>query len=283
MATLNKLLKPLQLPPQFGEGKRVLCVGLGGGCDIITAYVVAKRLPGLSKDVAWANAKRNTSGLSAVTDDGHIWRVPHHNPLEAGVNTYGTCLIDASVPQGPHGSPLVLRIPYIAKSGQAMCDADRNAIEETLRSIGLAVASLGFDAVIGVDAGGDSVTGGIDHDGDPTLGTDQMTLRALQHSGLPLLMVVCGFGSDGESTAEQIKAAIEAEEAAGRVLGVVAMDAGWAADFAQMSAGLGQTRTPAIMAAALAASEANGTMVVDRGIRPTIPTALLSVAFVLAR
>eukprot|EP00759_Apiculatamorpha_spiralis_P031797 PhF_6_TR33582/c0_g1_i2/m.49010 len=230
------------LPPIFQTGK-LLVVGMGGGCDVITAYVVSQCLPGLSKNVAWGNTKRTSDGTVDLNPPHQYFRhVPTHVPLEAGKDYYGTVGIDASVPQGPHDSPLITVLP------RPKTRNDR-VPEEILQEMGKDMATLGFDGVVAVDAGGDSLTGGIDHNGDPSTGTDQMMARVVKYSGLPCIMVVCGLGSDGESAMETITSHIEQETTAGTLIGVESMLT-WAPLFRQMSVGLEDYRTPCLMAEA---------------------------------
>jgi hypothetical protein len=280
------MLRPMAaLPAAFRTGK-VLVVGMGGGCDAVTAYAVAQHLPGLPADAAWGNTKRNPVGLEAVR--GHVWRCGAQvGPLAEGENCYGTNKIDMSMPQGPHGSPLVCAAPYIPKNGGTV---DAAAVAH-LEALAADVVALGFTAVVGVDAGGDSLTGGIDHGGDPSTGTDQLMLRALRATRLPFVHLVPGLGCDGESTPAQLAAAIAAADAEGRFLGTVEMAGGggagggaggeqWGATFLRYCAMLGPTRTPTLMAAAIAAAAAGGgngaTMKVPRGIEPDVPVAWLA-------
>lgn len=276
---------PFCLPLVFCGTKKVLCVGMGGGCDAITAYVLSQRLPGLSSNVAWGNTKRMTDGLKPISSGGRVWSVPEQVPLKPGENYYGTCGIDAAVPQGPHESPLVFKVPRIPKGATA---EEMAAAEVELVALGGEIASLGFDAVVGVDAGGDSLTGGIDHCGDPSAGVDQMMLRALKYSKLPFLQVVCGLGCDGESTLEQLETVLLEERACGALMGTCSMTE-WAPLFVEMAGVLGPTRTPAIIAAACSAlssspaAPSDALMIVERGIRPSIPLQLLATAFVFGR
>ena len=264
------------VPEVFTNGK-ILCIGMGGGCDIITAYVTSQHLPGLSKDIHWGNTKRNPQEAVQLTPKGHIHRVTAHRPLEKGKNYYGTCGIDAAVPQGEL-SPLLVRIPRVEKGAKAD--------ENVLREIASELRTLGFDAVVGVDAGGDSLTGGIDHAGDPSTGVDQMMGRVLMYSGLPYMQVVCGLGSDGESTQEQILKCIEAERQSGAFIGEIPMK-GWAPAYRQLSGVLEDYRTPNIMAKAIELVEQGvdpmTEFLVERGDKPKIPILWLSQAYLFLR
>lgn len=226
-----------ELPAAFRTG-RVLVLGLGGGCDIITAYVVAQNLPGLSRDAIWGNTKRNLdtscipygsrgTAASCGTDDagepgagttlpGLFTTAEGSKDIESGTNYYGTCGIDAAVPHrrlsssgvgsstadvadkaadGPIIAPLILQVPKIDQHRP-----DARVDESALQQLAKSLRRAGVTAIVGVDAGGDSITGGIDHNGDPSTGTDQLSHRVCLYTGLPYIQIVCGLGCDGESS-----------------------------------------------------------------------------------
>src|SRR5262249_9504185 len=122
-------------------GKKVLFLGLGGGCDVITAFAVAKLAEGRARAAVYAHTK--TSSVARLQPiPPHILRVA--GPvLEPGrqVRGYGRTKIDHSVPRGPDGCPWIFVL-------------DRETAEREL--VG-EVRSLGFDVIFGVDTGGDSI------------------------------------------------------------------------------------------------------------------------------
>jgi hypothetical protein len=83
------------------------------------------------------------------------------------------------------------------------------------------IRSLGFDVLVGVDTGGDSIAhkGGKGH-----RGRDQRMLRVLGQAGLSVLHVVVAPGSDGESASEDLEAAFACHAAAGRFAGCFSLD-----------------------------------------------------------
>ncbi|KAJ9457573.1 hypothetical protein DIPPA_29198 [Diplonema papillatum] len=286
------------LPPEFQTGS-VLVVGLGGGCDAITAYVVAQQLLAgvASGKVLWGNTKRTRKrnesggvdsyeGAVSLTPGGRILKVVRSAPIETGRNYYGTVGIDQSIPKGPHGCPFILIVPRVEPGGTVE--------ENELKHLAAEIRALQFvDAIIGVDAGGDSLTGGIDHHGDPSTGVDQMCLRALKYTGLPLIHCVPGFGSDGESTVDQIEVVLKEKTADKTYMGCLSM-ANWSTMFRTMASGLDATRTPHIMADAIDRLNNNehshssvdkerlACLVVPRGIEPAVPIELLSRAYFMS-
>src|SRR5262249_428429 len=90
-------------------GQKVLVLGLGGGCDIITAFAFSRLLDGAgSRGIVYGNTKTADVGsVEHVTE--HILRVT--GPLiEAGrrVRGRGKAWIDHSVPRSPNGSPWIV-------------------------------------------------------------------------------------------------------------------------------------------------------------------------------
>jgi hypothetical protein len=311
------------LPSEFRSGK-VAVLGMGGGCDILTAFTVAKLLPGLPRDAVYGNTKRTMDEWCRPMEGsdlgGYLFTTAPGCPcpLVAGANYYGTCGIDASVPQltteepreliGGHEpnatsassgrviAPLLLRIPKVPKLPGSRAD------EGELKAIAGALVAHGFTAFIGVDAGGDSITGGIDHNGDPSTGTDQMCHRVLLYTGLPYIQLVCGLGCDGESTDAQLRDTLE--RLAPRLLRSVddsqtaphlhRMTAEWVGMFERLNGPLGSSRTPALMAHAVRAVDASDggwsrmvalgsadpskvpRAVIDRGLQPEIGFDLLT-------
>jgi hypothetical protein len=239
------------------EGRNVLVLGLGGGSDIITAYAVSLLLPSPRPTrLIYANTKNKDDGTLEMFTP-HIGRVAPGPSTRKG-RFHGTTAIDRGVPRGDEGCPWIFLAP------------GREAAERLLDEL----RGLGFDFVLGVDTGGDSLAAG---DG----GRDKRMLRVLRASGLPLLHIVVAPGSDGESSYEGLLAAFEANRPhfrgsfhLGPVLNVIG----------PLSAMLGPTRTPRII---LAASEGRlkevaGRVIVPRGRKPAVPRQWLLRGYVFA-
>jgi hypothetical protein len=243
------------------EGRNVLVLGLGGGSDIISAYAVSRLLPApRPARLIYANTKTKDDGtLEMITP--HIGRVAPGPSTRKG-RAHGTTAIDRGVPRGDEGCPWI----FLAPGREA---AER--LPDELRG-------LGFDFVIGVDTGGDS----LDRDassGDG--GRDKRMLRVLRGTGLPLLHVVVAPGSDGESSYEGLLTTFEANRP--RFQGSFHLAAALPV-FQSLSGLLGPTRTPRIILAAseVRLKEMGGRVIVPRGRKPAVPRDWLLRAYVFA-
>jgi hypothetical protein len=259
---------PSAVPFVFPDisGRKVLILGLGGGCDIITAFALAKLLDrGQSESVVYANTKTGDVG-SVEHITAHILRVS--GPViesRCRVRGRGKAWIDHSVPRSPNGSP------WIVLLGDDV--AERELVGE--------LQSLDCDLVIGVDTGGDSIA---HKRGRGHLGRDQRMLGVLRRTGLPLLHVVVAPGSDGEASCEDLRTVIEEHVADGRYRGCFALDPILPTLRAFLGS-LGPTRTPQIILAAAEgrlAQTGNGHVVVPRGRKPAVPKHWLTTGFVFA-
>jgi hypothetical protein len=245
-------------------GHKALVLGLGGGCDIITAFALARCLdPDGSRGLVYANTKTGNVGpVQRITP--HVVRVT--GPvidLGQRVRGYGSGKIDHSIPRGPEGSPWIVLLTG---------DVTEHALAAEVRS-------LGFDMVIGVDTGGDSIAykGGKGH-----RGRDQRMLRVLRQTGLSLLHVVVAPGSDGESSWDDLRTVFQQHAAEGRYLGCFALEPLLPA-LRSLSASLSPTRTPCIILAAAEGrleQKPGGRLVVPGGKQPAVPDYWLTAAFV---
>jgi hypothetical protein len=244
-------------------GRRVLVLGLGGGCDVITAFAVS-RLLDFEQATAVIYANTKTAGVGradAVTE--HIRRVPgpRREPSRRK-DGHGTTRIDQTVPRGPEGCPWIFLLD--------------DAEAET--ALAGEVRALAFDLILGVDTGGDSIVA------LPAkmAGRDQRMLRVLRQTGVPLLHVVVAPGSDGESDAAELSRAFAAAAAAGRYRGCFVLDPVLPI-FRALSEGLNPQRTPRIILAAVderLEKRGDGRVVVPRGRHPVVPRGWLTRGFV---
>ena len=89
--------------------RKVLVLGLGGGSDIISAYIVAKliRLRAKAKSIIYGNTKtRNNGTLEMITE--HIGRLPkEQSQADPGGRILGTYRIDQTLPRGDEGCPWI--------------------------------------------------------------------------------------------------------------------------------------------------------------------------------
>jgi hypothetical protein len=247
-------------------GRKVLVLGLGGGCDAITAYAVAGLLDaGPGGQAIYANTKNGPVGQTeAITP--HVLRITSPTPLPGErARSQGRAWIDHSVPRGSGGSPWIVLL-----DGDG---AERDLVGE--------ITSLGFDLVIGVDAGGDSIAskGGRGH-----LGRDQRMLRILRQTGLPLLHIVVAPGCDGEASYEDLLASFQRYVARGQYRGSLSLEP-MLPVYRSFSSMLGPTRTPRLILAAadgLLKATRDGKVIVPRGCKPAVPAHWLTTGFVVA-
>jgi hypothetical protein len=173
----------------------------------------------------------------------------------------GQCWIDHSVPRGSDGPWIVL-----LEAGA------EDALVGELRS-------QGFDLLVGVDTGGDSIA---HKRGRGRHGRDQRMLAVLRRTGLPLLHVVVAPGCDGEASYEDLRDVLAEAAADGRYRGCFDL-APILPAFQRFRGSLGPTRTPQIILAAAEGqlvSPRDGWVTVPRGRQPVVPRSWLATAFV---
>jgi hypothetical protein len=243
---------------------KVLCLGLGGGCDAITAYAFSRLFADVAEDVVYGNTKTADVGaVEPVTE--HVLRVS--GPLldtTRKVLGRGQCWIDHSVPRAANGSPWIV---LLNETGEQQLAGE--------------LLSLGFDLLVGIDAGGDSLAR---KGGRGRMGRDQRMLAVLQRTGLPLLHVVVAPGCDGEASYEDLRAVIDEQVADGRYRGCFALEE-MLPIFRAFRGSLGPTRTPQIILAAAEGrlqSPRSGWVSVPRGREPVVPLWWLKTGFVFA-
>lgn len=255
----------LAVPFTFPEvaGRSVFALGLGGGCDVITARAVSELLDRAAARVVYGNTKVGDVGpVEPIT--AHVVKVAG-DPIPPGqkIRGRGHANIDHGVPRNEHGSPWIVRLDDEP--------AERALVDE--------IRSLGFDLVLGIDAGGDSIAS---QDGRGHLERDQRMLNVLRRTGVPLLHVVVAPGCDGESTVADLRASLTSLLDANRYRGCFAL-APVLPTLQTLSTGLSEKRTPRIILSAasdqLRRTE-SGLQVVPRGCEPAVPASWLRHAFV---
>jgi hypothetical protein len=163
-------------------GLKVLALGLGGGSDIVSAYAVGTMLHG-ARETVYGNTKtitRPSPCLKALTPQ--IGEVLPGNPGRhyfGGIGRLDQILLDH------RARTLLLQIPDSQAEEQLAAD----------------LPHLGFDLILGVDTGGDSLGTGE--------GRDVRMLRVLRRSRVPFYHIVIAPGSDGESTHQQLCANLQ--------------------------------------------------------------------------
>jgi len=258
------LNKPFAFPSI--SGKKVLIIGVGGGCDIITAYAFSKMLHQDEKTkVIYSNTKTKIrEPLDPVSH--HILRVAEKRiTLAPKTHTHGTTLIDQSIPRGPDGCPWIIHLP---RSGAGL---DELAAE---------IREMEFDLVISIDTGADSI---ISEATSGPKGRDQRMMNMLNRLGTSYFHVVVSPGCDGETTFTQLTETITEFTASEEYLGCVSI-----LDIVPMMSELARplkfNRTPNIIAEACShyfnKLDEDQIFEVPRGLKPKIPIKWLSVALI---
>jgi len=198
------------------QGKSVLVLGMGGGCDVFMAYTFAKKLYGLAEQkqgtgsILYANciSERTLSEDHETLIPDILHRVPpEQRKLQRDDNTYGTTFLEQSVPRGHRGSPFLIEV-----RGHKGITTQEEVISLTAVNtarFAQALEHLKADLVIGIDCGGDSLTGGKDFAVDAITGRDQQVLYALRtyqqkNPGFEFVHVVLAPGCDAETTEKQM-------------------------------------------------------------------------------
>jgi len=254
------------------SGKRVLVVGLGGGCDSIMAYAVAKDMVApltKAKVVVYGNTigDRPLEHHPSLTQ--YIKTVPPGvpRPIEPeDKGCYHTTKIEQSLPRGPEDSPLLFVIPFTSGS-----DLD-DVFERNKQALLDGIKGLNFDFIFGVDTGGDSLTGGIDWTDHPALGRDRQMLALLTWVGVPMFHLMISPTSDGESSMELMQHYFDLAIAAGFYKGKFECDS-IIETCRTFTKPLLPNRTPNIMVSAFddTLQKVDDKMIVPRGLRPQVP------------
>jgi len=186
------------------------------------------------------NAKgpiHNKSQYTAITKN--ILRVPPHvRPISYGQNTYGNSSIEESLPRGTDSCPFIFSLPT------------KHNLKTNSEDLIPEIQSLGVDIIFGIDMGGDSISGGIDHPGDAALGRDMQFKVICKGTGIPFYHIVAAPCCDGETTFEQMEKELATSQVLGTMLGCFSMDF-MKECFATYTCNLTPDRTPNIVLQAL--------------------------------
>jgi len=227
---LRASLPPYHYPP-LSRGERGLVIGMGGGCDVFASWALAQEWAEAQPEgevlYAAASSERYVAKTKTELPDSHITHLVEgayslggeRVPLQPGDDAYGTVKLELSVPRGPHGSPLVFCMPKSDNvAGMSLAEVQKGIRDR----FNLALEKIGpISHILGVDCGGDSVTGGIDHSGDMEMGRDRQVLHALGACGVPFDHVILGPACDGESSEEQMIAALDEIDHVGALAGLL--------------------------------------------------------------
>jgi hypothetical protein len=249
------------------QDKRVLVVGIGGGCDIISAYAIAELLEEMKPStLVYANTKRSCEGYLEQFRP-HVFRVPRDvRALSRGLRVHGTTRIEQSVPRGHNGCPFVFHLVDDDDGRQRLQDE---------------IEAFSFDIVVGVDTGGDVIA---QNPISGTQGRDKRMLNLLRGLSAKSALVVVAPGSDGESCYEDLQRVIESHGNDGRLRGWFSLEP-VIHTMRSLSEMLDSSRTPNIIVAAfedrLSPGDDPSCVTVPRGLYPSIPRDWLTGAVVL--
>lgn len=250
-------------------GSKVLILGVGGGCDIISAYALARMLrqteSGEPAQVVYANTKRHPdASLEPLAP--HVFRVPPEVTMpEVRAYVHGTTEIDRSVPRGDRGCPWILCLSHKK--------VEQEELVTSLRRLDQ------WDMVITVDTGADSIVATAQSGSE---GRDKTMLKILPGLGAPLLHIVIAPGCDGETAFDDLRETFHRWESTGDYLGCFPLDP-MLRVYWEFSAALRRDRTPNIILDAhheKLKTGPHGGLIVPRGISPEIPKDWLANGFV---
>lgn len=246
----------------FNSYKKVFLLGIGGGCDIISAYAVQFfcNFP-QNTAIIYGNTKHEfDADLCRISEN--IARLPSTATNNSSIsNARMQTSIDRSIPRGFDGCPYIVR-----------------CTKSSLRSLPYEISRLGFDLVIAVDTGGDSIVQDAisGHEG-----RDKEMLEMLKASPIPFLLFVLGPGCDGESTEAQILHAFGRLIEEKKFVGCQSMES-LIPIFEKFAANLSENRTPNIIRNAFQNKlmvTSTEQMIVPRGITPGISKKWLTHCF----
>lgn len=271
MTEENLLTDALMIPPfDWGtiKGGRVLVLGIGGGCDIVSAYGLSTVIPRENgRKVFTGNTKgsrRFQTGL--IQESEHIFMLPPEGTRIEAQETgwqFGTAKIDLSVPRGDDGITYLFRAPKKPEECRQLADEIRK---------------MEVDFIVAVDTGGDVLK-----PAGEKPGRDQRMWRIIQESGIPSVLAVVAPGVDGETSYEEMRGLIEKRVAEGTCLGAVALDP-LIPFFERLKGGYGKNRTPNLILRAWRGElpgPRSGWFTIPRHENPDIPKVWLKCALIL--
>ena len=199
--------------PLFGAARAVLCLGIGGGGDVVGALAVAEiaRAAGLTARVGGVTWERRP--IDPRPGPRRLDELKSARPLNTAAALAGP---DTTGPGG-----FAFAEAHMSRFlGEETVLVDPNGGPATLaRGIDDAAGQLGCDLVALVDVGGDVLAHG-DEDGLASPLCDSLLLAAAAHLSTPSVGVIFGTACDGELTIEQVLERLSEVAAAGGLIGV---------------------------------------------------------------
>jgi hypothetical protein len=199
----------------------VLCVGAGGGGDIVGALAVAEHARALGTPSVLGGVSWERLPIDPLPGPRGL------GELEGAQVLNGATALVGPETRGPGGFAFAeARMAGVLGADTVLVDPNPGAAAVAAGLAG-AAAQLACDLLVLVDVGGDALAGG--H--EPGLASplcDAVLLAAgalAADDGLATLAAVVGPGCDGELTHDELLQALAAVAAAGGLLGVRALDA----------------------------------------------------------
>ena len=248
------------------ESGPILVIGIGGGSDILSAYLVSQLVQAQQQETIWyGNTKRRGQELIHVSE--LIANLPKQTETlssEKLRKAHNTTHIDQLVPTADNGSPYIFLLPDYSYKEQLA--------EE--------IKALGVKKLVAVDTGGDAIRW-FDPKYRRRTGRDVQMLDVLTETGLPTQLVVVGLGSDGEYPQQEFMKQMKHPFRGGQYKGAFSLlphlDI-----FENLAGDLPPSRTPKLIlkAAELYQKTPDGEMYIPRGCKPMVPLSWMLHGFV---
>ncbi|MGH2763591.1 MAG: DUF1152 domain-containing protein [Thermoleophilaceae bacterium] len=209
-------------PELLRAARRPLCLGIGGGGDVVGALATAEHCR-LQHD-----ARPVLGGVTWERRPIDPQPGPRSAAEIAGARPIGPAVLAAGPDTRVRSSGVRFAESRMAELlGEEVLLVDANEGPATIAAgLGAAAAELGCDLLAAVDVGGDVLA----HGHEPGLGSplcDAVLLAAavrLEEQGeLPVLGAVFGIGCDGELTPDEVLERLAELEAAGATAGAIRM------------------------------------------------------------
>ncbi|AEA47491.1 DUF1152 domain-containing protein [Archaeoglobus veneficus] len=194
------------------EANRVMLIGIGGGGDVVSAFVIGEMLKEYGIDyicggVVWERFRRDPK--------------PGPRSIEEIENAevINECLAWMKGAKIGRLKPIVAEVAEIA--GNAVGVDITKGVARLTRSIREFAREEDIEIIIGVDAGGDALARGSEKGLVSPL-SDALMIAAL--SPLNSIVAVVGFGSDGELSRKEIEGYLSELAANGGLIGAILID-----------------------------------------------------------
>lgn len=258
----------------------VLIIGMGGGADVMAACALANQVAAINPTIPVLTA--TTVGPRPLPDcvalSANLYKMPPTViPVDGKANMHGTVKLELSIPRRARGDPYLMVVDDKV---------------DGIRSLAEQIAALKCNVIIGVDLGGDSVTGGMEN------GRDRQVARILHclktEFGRSVCHLALGLCADGESTVEEMLHHAEKFEGSFFLYGnhptaISPFNDMFERSMREFSKTLSPTRTPGIIQAAIDQNDHNDCVddeawswpQIPRGKRACVPVMWMACAYII--